>query len=552
MAFFLKLNMTKKTIFILLLVSLINHDILSQTISVLRNDSGSYNGYTLLAPVRSTETYLINNCGQVVNQWSSNFTTGVSVYLLENGNLLRTCKIGNTDISFGGVGGRIELYDWESNLLWEYNYSSSTVSQHHDVFPLSNGNILMLAVTTMDMDEAIQAGRDPSKLEDEKLFNEQILELEPIGSNQANIVWEWNFKDHLIQDFDASKDNFGIISENPQLLNINYLTTSSTAANWLHINSLQYNEELDQIILSTRNLSEIYIIDHSTTTTEAATNTGGVYGKGGDLLYRWGNKEAYDKGTSSDRTLFAQHYPHFIPNGLIDAGKILIFNNGIVDSSSVDIITPPTSSAGVYTYSESTGYGPDIAEWQYVDPNDPTSFYSWIMSSAQRLPNGNTLICDADSGYFFEIDENNNKVWEYVNPVATNSILNQGETPLFADNLVFRAIRFSEDYPAFTGRDMTAGDPIEINFDIGFCSILSVDDYDISNEVQLYPNPTSNNISVNSNLTIDKLEVYDLYGKLITSIVNSKSINIENLASGMYFVKIYAGNKIGSKKIIKK
>ena len=552
MAFFLKLNMTKKTIFILLLVSLINHDILSQTIGVLRNDSGSYNGYTLLAPVRSTETYLINNCGQVVNQWSSNFTTGVSVYLLENGNLLRTCKIGNTDISFGGVGGRIELYDWESNLLWEYNYSSSTVSQHHDVFPLSNGNILMLAVTTMDMDEAIQAGRDPSKLEDEKLFNEQILELEPIGSNQANIVWEWNFKDHLIQDFDASKDNFGIISENPQLLNINYLTTSSTAANWLHINSLQYNEELDQIILSTRNLSEIYIIDHSTTTTEAATNTGGVYGKGGDLLYRWGNKEAYDKGTSSDRTLFAQHYPHFIPNGLIDAGKILIFNNGIVDSSSVDIITPPTSSAGVYTYSESTGYGPDIAEWQYVDPNDPTSFYSWIMSSAQRLPNGNTLICDADSGYFFEIDENNNKVWEYVNPVATNSILNQGETPLFADNLVFRAIRFSEDYPAFTGRDMTAGDPIEINFDIGFCSILSVDDYDISNEVQLYPNPTSNNISVNSNLTIDKLEVYDLYGKLITSIVNSKSINIENLASGMYFVKIYAGNKIGSKKIIKK
>ena len=123
---------------------------------------------------------------------------------------------------------------------------------------------------------------------------------------------------------------------------------------------------------------------------------------------------------------------------------------------------------------------------------------------------------------------------------------------MFADNLVFRAIRFSEDYPAFTGRDMTAGDPIEINFDIGFCSILSVDDYDISNEVQLYPNPTSNNISVNSNLTIDKLEVYDLYGKLITSIVNSKSINIENLASGMYFVKIYAGNKIGSKKIIKK
>ncbi|PHR74152.1 MAG: hypothetical protein COA67_01955 [Lutibacter sp.] len=308
MAFYIKLNMNKKYFLpIFFTIFIFSQSSFSQTVGVLRNDSGSYNGYTILAPVRSTETYLINNCGQVVNQWSSAYTTGASVYLLENGNLLRTCKIDNADISFGGVGGRIELYDWDSNLIWEYNYSSPTFSQHHDIFPLNNGNILMLAVTTMDMNEAIQSGRDPSKLEDGKLYNEQIVELEPIGSNQANIVWEWNIKDHLIQDFDASKDNFGVIADNPQLLNINFLMTSTTDANWLHVNSIQYNEDLDQIVLSTRHLSEIYIIDHSTTTAEAATDSGGTYGKGGDLLYRWGNKEAYNKGTSTDRTLYAQH-----------------------------------------------------------------------------------------------------------------------------------------------------------------------------------------------------------------------------------------------------
>jgi hypothetical protein len=110
----------------------------SQTVGIINNDSGSYNGYTLLAPVRSTETYLINNCGQVINEWSSTYTAGAAVYLLENGNLLRTGKVNNSDFTFGGVGGKIELFDWDGNILWEYTYSSSTYTLHHDIFPLQN------------------------------------------------------------------------------------------------------------------------------------------------------------------------------------------------------------------------------------------------------------------------------------------------------------------------------------------------------------------------------------------------------------------------------
>ncbi len=195
----------KKLYFLLLFLQFVFLINAQNTLGILRNEIAAYNAYTLFSPLNSTETYLINNCGEVVHQWTSTFFPGASVYLLENGNLLRTGRIANDDIQFGGVGGKIELFDWDNNLIWEYTYSSPTVSQHHDIFPLPNGNILMLAVSTMTQSEAIAAGRDPSLITEGKVYNEQILELEPVGTNQANVVWEWNIKDHLIQDFDNTK-----------------------------------------------------------------------------------------------------------------------------------------------------------------------------------------------------------------------------------------------------------------------------------------------------------------------------------------------------------
>ena len=192
--------------------------------------------------------------------------------------------------------------------------------------------------------------------------------------------------------------------------------------------------------MSSRNLSEIYIIDHSTSTAEAASHTGGNSNKGGDLLYRYGNPESFDHGTSSDRTLFGQHYPHWIPNGYTDAGKIMIYNNALVDSesnnySAIEIIDPPTTAAGIYAYSN--GYLPANPEWSYTNPIDQTNFYSPILSSGQRLPNGNTLICQGLTGDFFEIDTDKNIVWEYINPDANNSILTQGDTPSLNSCLLY-------------------------------------------------------------------------------------------------------------------
>lgn len=538
-----------KKIFILIL--LFSATLNSQnTVGIIQNGQTAYNGLTLFYPINSTETYIINNCGEVINQWTSNYTPGASAYLLENGNLLRTGKIPNSNFNFGGVGGIIELFDWDNNLLWQFTYSSTTQTQHHDIYPLPNGNILMLAATVMTSTEAIQAGRDPNLLTDSKLFNEQILELQPDGL-QTNIIWEWNIKDHLIQDIDNTKDNFGVISDNPQLLDINYLHDDNPVANWLHINSIQYNENLDQIILSSRKLSEIYIIDHSTTTQEAATNIGGNYGRGGNFLYRWGNKEAYGKGSDSDQQLDSQHYPHWIPDNFTDGGKIMIFNNGnSTGISSVEIINPPVTTPGNYNYNAITGFGPLVSEWIYNSPT-PSDFFSAILSSAQRLPNGNTLICDGDSGYFFEIDSNNAIVWEYVNPDSSSGILSQGTAP--SGNITFRAKKFPLDYPAFIGRDLTAGNPIEINPNLSNCNLLNIEEFTLDEtKIKLYPNPVIDFLTVEYNKTINSIEIYSVFGQLIKKASNTKSIKFNNMVSGFYLIKINTEKGSITKKIIKK
>ena len=162
------------------------------------------------------------------------------------------------------------MYDWDGNLIWSWTDSSNSSRLHHDVFPMPNGNILVLSVTVVSQADTIQAGRDPNQLIDAQLYNERIYEIEPVGATGGNIVWEWNVMDHIVQDFDPSKDNFGVIGENPGKLDINFLNGFNAEKNWLHINSIEYDEEFNQIVISSRRMREIWVIDHNTTTPEAS------------------------------------------------------------------------------------------------------------------------------------------------------------------------------------------------------------------------------------------------------------------------------------------
>jgi hypothetical protein len=305
-------------------------------------------------------------------------------------------------------------------------------------------------------------------------------------------------------------------------------------------------------VISSRNLSEIWIIDHSTTTAEAATSNGGTYGHGGDFLYRWGNPQSYDKGTEIDRILYGQHTPYIIPPGLNDAGKIMVFNNGSGRTpvfSEVLLIDPPTTAPGEYTYDNTNPFGPESPEIYYEEPDE---FFSRILSSAFRLPNGNTLICEGAEGRFFELDESNTLVWEYFIPMnnVTGAITAQGDPRPATGNTTFRALKYGADYAAFAGRDLTPGDPIETNFNLGACATLSTE----SNETlqtSIYPNPVASTLTVQSSEQIDKIELYDVLGKKVASITGATAINMATFNSGIYILKVHSNNKVTSQKVIK-
>ena len=523
------------------------------TIGIISVENDVDDGFALFTSF--TETYLINNCGEVINQWSSSFPPGNAVYLLENGNILRSGRTSSTDIVFGGQGGIVEMFDWDGNLVWQYLYDTVDHRQHHDVFPMPNGNVLILAVTIMSNAEAIQAGRDPGLLPETILYNEQLIEVQPIGLTGGTIVWEWNIRDHLIQDFDNTKDNFGDVSLSEGKLDVNFLNGESGNANWLHVNSMQYNAALDQIIVSSRLLSEFFIIDHSTSTVEAASSNGGTYGRGGDFLYRWGNPQSYRQGLESDRKLFGQHYVHTIGNDLVDAGKIMLFNNGLGRVplfSEVFVLAPPTDSPGFYSYTTGTAFGPETIDYVYDDPITPTDFFSNILSNAQRLANGNTLICEGINGRIFEIDPNENMVWEYIIPVNNNTgaIATQGDDAGSFANATFRAIKYPLDYAAFTSRDLTPGSPIELNPDLTPCNTLNITDFSFNN-INIYPNPVSDILIIESTLKIDNIELYTILGSKVVSISNTNTIDLSTLNSGLYLIKIYANRKSLIQKLIK-
>ena len=390
-----------------------------------------YDGYMLMAPLRSFSTYLIDTDESVVHTWASNYRPGNSVYLLEDGILLRAGNLpnGNRFSGTGGIGGIVEKLDWDSNILWSFSYASDEYCQHHDVEQLPNGNILMIAWEYKSYVEAAAAGRNTYLLADGELWPDTVIEVDP---NSNTIVWEWHVWDHLVQDYDNTKANYGTIAEHPELIDLNYVDNPKGRADWNHINSIDYNAELDQIILSVHGFDELWVIDHSTTTAEAASHAGGTYGQGGDILYRWGNPAAY--GAEGDQEFYSQHDAQWIPTGSPGAGNILVFNNGqgrLEGSySTVEEIAPAMNPDGSYPIIPGQAFGPSSQNWIY-EAATPTDFYGQNISGAQRLANGNTLICEGPSGYIFEVTSDGTIVWTYQNTDG---------------GAVFRVYKYPDDY----------------------------------------------------------------------------------------------------------
>ena len=536
--------------FLVVIMSL--HLYSEQTIGLFYNTPQAYDGYTIFAPSACDTVYLIDNCGERVHSWAASTNPGNTVYLLDNGILLKTAKSYNAKFNVGGNGGLIQMLDWDSNLIWEYLVSDTTYCQHHDIEPLPNGNILVLLWLTHTKEEAEQAGRELSPIE---LWSEKIIEIKPdLVNGGGEIVWEWDTWGHLVQDYSEELDNYGDVT-NPRKINVNYSTRGFDNRDWLHINSIDYNPRLDQILLSNHNFGEIFIIDHSTTTSEAKTDKGGKYGHGGDLLYRWGNPMSYGQGTEEDIKLFVQHDPHWIPDSLIDGGKIFVFNNELgsleqQEYSAIYMIDPDMDNNDNYILSEGK-FGPSDIYWSYMG-SPKTDFYSKNMSSTQRLPNGNTMICEGWIGRFTEINPNKEKVWQYVSPSGFNGLLlNQGETS--NSNQVFRAEKLSKYHPALIGKELIPMGYLESGSDFTCELYGNESSVNFDDNTDIVVNQFTDRLELESNEIISFVEIFNPIGAKIYSTNSesqSNSISTVNFGTGVYFLKIYLKNQIVNRKII--
>ena len=533
------------------------------TIGLLEYDNSTTDGYVLFTGVSSKQTYLIDKCGLKIKEWTSNYRPGLSVELLPTGELFRTGLSSSSSFGTGGgKGGILELFDWNGNLTWSYQISDANQCQHHDAIVLPNGNVLAIVWDRKTELEANQAGKDPAitaVLVNQEVWSEKIVEIQPSGSNGGTIIWEWKAWDHMVQDMDNSKDNFGIVNQSPELINVNYvLQGPPTNPDWLHINSLDYNPVTDEIVLSNHNFGEVWIIDHSTTTAQASSHADGNSGKGGDLLYRWGNPVTYDRGAAGDQKLFKQHHATFIKPGFPNAGKILVFNNGVNrpngNYSSVDIID--VSVAGYpYTIGANSPYLPTSEFWTYQAPN-PTSFYAPNISGVFPLENGSFLVTDGPQGRIFEIDSMATMNWEYVNPTDNVGPMSQGATP--ALNTVFRGAFYDPSYPAFVGQSLLPMAEIEINPIIpSLCTIAQVDEICVS-KVEIFPNPIKNEAVLTVKRPVKgpfSVSLMNGVGKMcfeqqFTELGGSITVQFPKLFPGVYYLMLENTDFSEMKKII--
>lgn len=521
----------------------------------------TFEGYNLIYPHNQPNVYLLDQCGEIVHTWTDadNFRPGNGVYLLPDGTLIKTKRdkiFLNDPIWAGGGGAFVEVRNWNNQLLSSFELNDSLFRLHHDVAPMPNGNILMIAWERRTKEEAVSAGRDTALLSQDQLWGETILEWDP---QLDRIVWRWSVWDHLIQDYDDTKDNFGVVGDHPELININY-DEHNGHPDWLHINAIDYNPVLDQIALSVPYFNEMWVLDHSTTPEESAGHTGGNAGKGGDLLFRWGNPAAYNQGGLEDKRFFFQHDVHWVDPLATPAdtafGYIAAYNNRTPDMKSPGQIVDSEviAESATYPFDGKIFGAPEFVRTLFY-PGDEIRTNSASVSSVQFLPNGNALLLAGRWGYAYELNPSGEVVWEYIVPIQNGSPATQGDTIGIGDNLTFRMTRYAVDYPAFEGRDLSPQGYLELEPNEALCNLLlpTEDKQLAESTIRIYPNPARTSLTITQELEsqeVAAVSLHDLSGRLVERIPLTgirTTVAVGHLPAGVYLIR---GKGMVAKKMV--
>lgn len=430
-----------------MLSQILNNEKLTEMIMPGENNK-AWNGYLLFTEsniandiqVGST-TFLLDPEGKTVHTWANprGVPEGASSYLLDNGLLLRQSAPGDWLVMEDyrvGAHGIVELVDWDGNVVWEYTRAAAGKHVlHHDLEPMPNGNILVLCYQAIPADKFQEMGWEPGQsrisgrgadvgANRPHIWVEKILELKPdLRTGTTEIVWEWDATQHLVQELDPKKPNYGKVSESPDRIDMNYRAISDAL---LHFNCIDYHAERDQIVVSSLMNKELYFIDH----------------KSGKIVYRWGNRVVHDPKTTEAALISGQHDARWLEglpaNG---GGHLTIHNNhaGSIDGargrtmfqlgarySSVIELKLPEFNNGHYRDE------PAEVVWEYrADPLG--SWYAPFMGGASRLPNGNTLVINSHNKRIFEVTSDGEKVLDFQFPGVGR---------------MFRVYKIAPDHPA--------------------------------------------------------------------------------------------------------
>jgi hypothetical protein len=342
--------------------------------------------YTFYGSMNGSNALLIDTAGTTYKTWSLGSTKkyGYSGYIIPGDTIVRSISRTGNLISGGGVTGEVCKMTWDGTIVWDYVLSDATQVLHHDICPLANGNVLVIVYDMISPTVAQEAGVTSYT---NGVKCEKILELKPDGPTGAIVVWEWKLWDHICEEVNDSYNTNYVsdILDHPELMDINV----GSASDRFHMNGIDYDPVLDQIVVSMHEINEIFVIDHSTTTAEAASHSGGNSGKGGDFLYRWGCPSNY--GAAGTTIFDVVHDAHFVsrdhPNF---PGYIAAFNNGggTNGKAAITLINPPRNG---YTYDITPGqaFAPSAATFQYN-----STLTSNGQSNSVQLPNGNFHICN--------------------------------------------------------------------------------------------------------------------------------------------------------------